>query len=172
MAAATLVAAVPAGVLAYLLVGTFLTQLGHLSTTFTVLAAATLLCCAVVVFLPFSMLIFGPRGEVAPKPAKAVEPKGKKKAKKGEPSGEVPAASGEIDAVSDSELMESAIDGPSEFGEEPTDDTFGSGEMPVVEGSMTQDGIGVVDAKLSEADMDAFVDDLELEEEPKPKKKK
>ena len=60
-AAASLVAAVPAAALAFFLVQSFLTRLGQLNTMFLGLYGATLAACVGIVFLPFAVLIFGPK---------------------------------------------------------------------------------------------------------------
>ena len=60
-AAASLVAAVPAAALGFFLVQSFLTGLGRLNTMFLGLYGATLAACVAIVFLPFAVLIFGPK---------------------------------------------------------------------------------------------------------------
>jgi hypothetical protein len=82
-AMATLVAAVPAGVLGCFVVNSFLGGLEHLPTTYQGLYGATLAGCAAMVFLPFAVLIFGPKAPKREKVA-AGEPAKPSKAKKGE----------------------------------------------------------------------------------------
>ena len=55
----SLVAAIPAGFLAYLLVTVFLKQADTLPTMAKVLVGVTLLCAALVALMPFGLLIFG-----------------------------------------------------------------------------------------------------------------
>jgi hypothetical protein len=177
LATATLVAALPAAFLGYFLVSTFLTQLDHLSTMFTVLAAATLLCCSGVVFLPLAILIFGPKSERAPKAAKEAKKTSAAKDAKAEAA---PESGLEVEAVG-SDALE-AVSGDVEWGEEPFAETVttSTGDLPVVEGAMTMDELGAVNADLSEADMtqenlDVFDDEefaFDEDEEPKKKKKK
>jgi hypothetical protein len=64
LALGTLVAAVPAALLGFLLVMSFLKQLDPLQkqgTMYVALYGTTLAACAAVVFLPVAVLIFGPR---------------------------------------------------------------------------------------------------------------
>ncbi len=55
----SLVAAIPAGFLAYLLVDVFLKRADTLPTMVKVLVGVTLLCAALVALMPFGLLIFG-----------------------------------------------------------------------------------------------------------------
>jgi hypothetical protein len=126
-AMATLVAAVPAGVLGYFVVNSFLGGLEHLPTTYQGLYGATLAGCAVMVFMPFAVLIFGPK---APKRAAGESVKAAKKGKGSDSKG--------VDAVEKStpELAAEAI--------EETERPVSTGELEVVEPT------------ASEAEMDAF----------------
>ena len=54
-----MVAAIPAGFLAYLLVTVFLKQADTLPTMAKALVGVTLLCAALVALMPFGLLIFG-----------------------------------------------------------------------------------------------------------------
>jgi hypothetical protein len=144
VAATTLLAAIPAGVLGALLVITLMTRLGSMPTMFTVLACVTLLACAGVVFLPAAVMIFGPKEEAAPAAAlRQAAPAAP--AKKGKRSGgeEAEAADEELGFGDEDALVEAAS----------------TGDLPVVEGGMTRDDIGAVDVHLSEADIDAFVEE-------------
>jgi flagellar biosynthesis/type III secretory pathway M-ring protein FliF/YscJ len=167
-ASASLVAAVPAGVLGFFLIKTFLTGLGQLPTTFIGIYGVTLAACAAVVFLPFAVLIFGAkspaRQPAADQTKKTEEPK--KGAEKEEPSleesFEEPASEVEADAV------EEAL-------EKPTS----TGEFEIVEPTASDDELGAFDGfDDSEPEMgssgsdDEFRFDDEEEEEPPKKKKK
>ncbi len=130
---ATLVAAVPAGVLGYFVVNSFLgvggsAGLEHLPTTYQGLYGATLAGCAAMVFLPFAVLIFGPK---APKRAAAESVKAAKKGKGSD--------SKVVDAVEKS-TPELAAEGIEAESERP----LSTGELEVVEPT------------ASEAEMDAF----------------
>ncbi|MEX0701667.1 MAG: hypothetical protein WD069_06175 [Planctomycetales bacterium] len=69
----SLVAAIPGGILAALMVMTIVAKFGEMPTSFTVLASIVLAVCAFVAVLPLGILIFGPRrpGEAAEKKAAA-----------------------------------------------------------------------------------------------------
>jgi hypothetical protein len=165
-ATASLVAAVPAGVLGFFLVKTFLTGLGQLTTMFLGLYGVTLAACAAVVFLPFAVLIFGAKSP-ARRPASddtknMGEPK--KGSEKDEPeleeSFEEPAPELEAEAV-----------------EEAADKPTSTGEFEIVEPTASDDELGAFDGfDDSEPAMEASGSDDEFrfddEEEPPKKKKK
>jgi hypothetical protein len=166
-AAASLVAAVPAGVLGFFLIKTFLTGLDHLPTTFLGIYGVTLAACAAVVFLPFAVLIFGAkspaRQPAAEQTKKPEEPK--KGAEQEEPSLE--------ESFEDSapELEAEAVE---EAAEKPTS----TGEFEIVEPMASDDELGAFDgfddsepATGSSGSEDEFRFDDE-EEPPKKKKKK
>jgi hypothetical protein len=172
-ALASLVAAVPAGVLAYFLVSSFLTGLGQLTTTFMGLYGVTLAACAGILFLPFAILIFGPKAP-ARKAATAAEPEVDAQSK--ESLAEEPAAtdqSGVVDA-----LDESVPDIDGEAIEEAAEAPVSTGEFEIVEPTPSEAELDAVHdfGEPGPAD-DAFDDDFkfddEIEEEaPKKKKKK
>lgn len=68
----SLVAAIPAGFLAYLLVRAFLDSADKLTTTTQVLVGVTLFCAALVTLMPFGLLIFGGKKSVPEEDAKPV----------------------------------------------------------------------------------------------------
>jgi hypothetical protein len=165
MALASLVAAVPAAVLGFFLVGSFLKQLEplqHQGTMYVALYGTTLAACAAVVFLPLAVLIFGPRA--ARRPAGA--PK-----------------SGAAVKAPPTSVDQSAID---EAGEAAADDegaapkasrkAMSTGELEVVEATPSMDDLAAYDDEamprsgevpaMEEEDF-AFDD-----EEPEPPKKK
>ena len=126
-AMATLVAAVPAGVLGYFVVNSFLGGLEHLPTTYQGLYGATLAGCAAMVFLPFAVLIFGPK---APKRAAGESVKAAKKGK-----------------GSDSKVVDAVEKSTPELAAEAIEET----ERPVSTGELE-----VVEPTASEAELDAF----------------
>lgn len=67
---ASLVAAVPAGYLAYEMASTFLTRADKMAGVLTIIAGLTLAVSAVVTLIPVAILLFVPSAE---KPAKASE---------------------------------------------------------------------------------------------------
>jgi hypothetical protein len=146
-AMATLVAAVPAGVLGYFVVNSFLGGLEHLPTTYQGLYGATLAGCAAMVFLPFAVLIFGPK---APKRAAGEAAKAAKKGKGSD--------SKVVDAVEKStpELAAEAI--------EETERPVSTGELEVVEATASEaelcafDSFGEQDESKTET-VDAFTDE-------------
>jgi hypothetical protein len=167
-AAASLVAAVPAGVLGFFLIRTFLTGLGQLPTTFIGIYGVTLAACTAVVFLPFAVLIFGAkspaRQPAADQTKKAEEPK--KGAEKEEPS---------LEESFEDSAPEVEADAVEEGLEKPTS----TGEFEIVEPTPSDDELGAFDGfDDSEPEMgssgsdDEFRFDDEEEEPPKKKKKK
>jgi hypothetical protein len=150
-AMATLVSAVPAGVLGYFVVNSFLGGLEHLPTTYQGLYGATLAGCAVMVFMPFAVLIFGPK---APKRAPAESAKAAKKAK----------GAKAVDAVEKS-TPELAAEGI----EEETERPVSTGELEVVEPTASEaemdsfDGLGDQDESKTDT-FDAFTDEGSSEE--------
>ena len=179
MATASLVAFLPAAALGYSLVSTFLSRLGsdQFSTMLKCLYGATLLGCAGVIFLPFAVLIFGPKAPKAePKPVE----KGAKPAKKAKDEAE----SGELESGSESEASFDDSGSEADLGSEAelSDEALvesgeggSTGELEVVEGGMTHDELGAIDASVSDDELkvpeeDFFTD--EDEEPPASKKKK
>jgi hypothetical protein len=138
-AMSTLVVALPAGLLGYFVVTSFLGNFEHLPTMYQGLYGATLAGCVVMVFLPFAVLIFGPK---APKMATATASAKPSKGEKGSDSKVV-------DAIEESspELAAEGI-------EEETERPLSTGELDVVQPT------------ASEAEMDAF-DGFDAEDESK-----
>jgi hypothetical protein len=166
-ATASLVAAVPAAVLGYFLVNTFLTKLGQMTTVFLGLYGVTLAACAAIVFLPFAVLIFGPkspaRGAVLPKKTKDADAATSEKAEPG-----IEESLEESKSELDAESIEEAAKVP-----------ISTGELEVVEAAPSDDEFGAFDAPFDEEkvateaiDSDEFRFDDEEEEPPKTKKKK
>lgn len=168
-AAASLVAAVPAAALGFFLVQSFLTGLDRLSksTMFLGLYGVTLAACVGIVFLPFAVLIFGPKAPAR----KAAAADGSKDVppEKAPETGELPVpdefdkSSPELDAME----MEAGAEAPTSTGEleivEPTDS---EGELDEFDNFDT----GEAETEAFAADDDEFrFDD---EEEPPKKKKK
>jgi hypothetical protein len=147
-AMATLVAAVPAGVLGYFVINSFLGGLEKLPTTYQGLYGATLAGCAAMVFLPLAVLIFGPK---SPKRAAAESAKASKK-KKGSDSQVV-------DAV-DTSKPELVAEGIEEASEKP----LSTGELEVVEPTASEaeldalESFGGQDESKTET-FDAFTDE-------------
>ena len=145
----SLVAAIPAGFLSYLLVMVFLNQADSLKTTMQIVVGATLLASVVVTLMPFVLLIPGRK--------KALDNAG--------PAAAV--ASGDDDAV---EVMDDdAADVDAEEDLSATSD-FGLDDS---DADVMSDSSGEIESgPVSSMDeMDAFDMDDE-EEEPKPKKRK
>lgn len=65
MTGVSLIAAIPAAFLAYLLVMLFLNRFDQLATMLQVIAGTTLLACALVALMPVGILLFGPRAKSA-----------------------------------------------------------------------------------------------------------
>ena len=170
MALAMIVPAVPAALLGFFLVTSFLRQLDPLQkqgTMYVALYGTTLAACAAVLFLPLAVLIFGPRSPKAPAAPKGAADKAAPK------SGTVP-ATGEEDSLAD-ESAESLGD------EEPsTAATAGhgmsTGELEVVEPTPSMDNIAAYDDEVlpPSGEMPAFEEEEFAfdEEEPEPPKKK
>jgi hypothetical protein len=127
-ALATLVVALPAALLGFFLVNTFLSNLDHLrehGTMYMALYGTTLAACAGMVFLPVAVLIFGPR---APKAAGA--PKSGTDVKAAPKSGTVPKPeTGEMEAAPSADSV-AAFD---EAGERKAGKAMSTGELEVVD---------------------------------------
>jgi hypothetical protein len=160
VAATTLVAAIPAGVLVFFLVATFLGKLEALRahTAIMSLYAVTLAASAAVVFLPFGVLIFGPKG--APKDKSST---GSSDGSKSLPEEKAKAEGAEAAAATGLEEEE---------GEAPMGST---GDLDIVDIDPTFDESEVVDVEEEHAGGDAvdtFGDDFSFEDEPPPTPKK
>jgi hypothetical protein len=163
-ATASLVAAVPAAVLGYFLVNTFLTKLGgQMATVFLGLYGITLAACAAIVFLPFAVLIFGPksaaRGTVSQKKAKDEDEVDSEKAES-----EVEESFDESKRELEAEAVEEAADVP-----------ISTGELEVVEASPSDDEFGAFDAPFDEKEVETEAvgsDEFRFDDEEEPPKKK
>jgi hypothetical protein len=171
-AAASLVAAVPAAALAFFLVQSFLTRLGQLNTMFLGLYGATLAACVGIVFLPFAVLIFGPK---APTRKAAAADSGSKDAppEKTAETGELPVRDEFDKSTPELDAMEME-EGGTEGGATPTS----TGELEIVEPTQSDAELEAFDDFDSgEAETEAFAADedefrFDDEEEPPKKKKK
>ena len=130
-AMATLVVALPAGLLGYFVVNSFLGGLEHLPTMYQGLYGATLAGCVVMVFLPFAVLIFGPK---APQMATATE---SAKPSKGEKGSESKVVDG---------IDESSPELAAEGMEEETERPLSTGELDVVEPTASEAEMGALDS--------------------------
>jgi hypothetical protein len=164
MALATLVAAVPAVVLGFFLIGTFWNNLEHLRERGMLVAlyGTTLAACAAMVFLPIAVLIFGPRSpkQIAGAPT----------------SGSVPKAP--PTSVDQSVVEESAESLADEEGAAPAKSSraMSTGELQVVEPTPSMDDLAAYDdeaippsGEMPVVEMD---EDFAFDEEPAPPKKK
>lgn len=142
-AAASLVAAIPAGILSALLVMMFLTHSQNLSGLLPVIVGLALVCAAVVVLMPFGILLFS--GKAA---AKGADKAGAKA----------------VDA-DDAEL--SASEGLL------ADDDGEIGETVVFDPDSSNELADLADSEIDEAtDEDVFADEDDFDDEPKKKKGK
>lgn len=170
-AAASLVAAVPAAALGFFLVQSFLTGLGKLNTMFLGLYGATLAACVGIVFLPFAVLIFGPKAPAR----KASSADGSKDVppEKAPETGELPVPDEFDKSTPELDAMEME-EGGTEGGEAPTS----TGELEIVEPTGSEGELDEFDNFDSgEAETEAFAADedefrFDDEEEPPKKKKK
>lgn len=146
-AAASLVAAIPAGILATLLVMMFLTHAENLKGLMPVFVGAALLCAVVVVIMPFGILLFsGKSGAKA-----ATKATGKPGAKADE--------AGDAEVSGSGELLASEEE---EFGETVVFDPDSSSNLA-----------DIADSEIDEETDEDIFDDEEIEEElPKKKGKK
>jgi hypothetical protein len=165
-ATASLVAAVPAAILGYFLVNTFLTKLGgQMATVFLGLYGVTLAACAAIVFLPFAVLIFG-----AKSPARGTVPQKKTKGEDEAPSEN---AEPEVEESFDESKPDLDVTAVEEVADVPTS----TGELEVVEATPSDDEFGAFDAPFDEEEVktEAIESDefrFDDEEEPPKKKKK
>jgi hypothetical protein len=178
-ATASLVAAVPAALLGYFLVKSFLTGLGQLtnSTMFLGLYGVTLAACAAVVFLPFAVLIFGPKSPARQPASDESEKEDEKEtgAEKGESSA---AESFDAESFESGSFEEGTPELDAEVVEEAADVPTSSGEFEIVEPAASDAALGTLeDFDSGEAATQAFStdDDFTFDDEdepPAPKKKK
>ena len=179
-ATASLVAAVPAALLGFFLVKSFLTGLGQLtkSTMFLGLYGVTLAACAAVVFLPFAVLIFGPKSP-ARRPA-SDESENEDEKETGAEKGESEAAeSFDAESFESGSFEEGTPERNAEVVEEAADAPTSSGEFEIVEPTASDAELGSLeDFDSGEGATQAFAtddDDFAFDDEdkpPAPKKKK
>ena len=150
----SLVAAIPAGVLSYLLVMVFLNQADSLKTTMQVVVGLTLLVSFVVTAMPLVLLIPGRK-----KPAT----EGDKAVAMASDDGEV------VDVVDDDDEASNAMDEDLEELSSTSDFDLGDSDSDVM-----SDSSGELDTGPTSSmdDIDAFDMDDEEDEKPKPKKRK
>tara|TARA_R100001132_G_C3275139_1_gene97802 strand:- start:3307 stop:3810 length:504 start_codon:yes stop_codon:yes gene_type:complete len=158
----SLIAAIPGGFLAYLLVMAFLNHAESMSTMLLAVAGTTLLMSAVLVLMPIGALIFGPKG-------------GAKKKAKGKDS--EAADSFDEDEAGDEELVsDSAAELSGEFEDdelgddfdETDDDSFESaGDLEI--GDDFDDA--EVSGQLSDSEFDFADDDYEFDEDDEEENK-
>lgn len=121
-AAASLVAALPAGILATVLVMMFLTHMENLNTGMMAIAGSTLIVAAALLLMPFGILLFS--GKAATKAA----PKAAAGGKAADADEAVVTADDELLADDDGEINETVEFDPSSvseadvFDDEPTDE--------------------------------------------------
>ncbi|MDX1967504.1 MAG: hypothetical protein SFV23_10060 [Planctomycetaceae bacterium] len=148
-AAASLVAAIPAGILGALLVMVFLNHAENLKLMTQLLVGGTLAVTAAITFTPFAVLIFGGKKPAAKSPAKV--------ASVSDDEADLVAASDEIVSTGDDEDTETVVYQTSEE-DEGTDDLIEADAF----GDETDD-----DLILSDDDVDTVAE----EDEPPAKKK-
>ncbi len=152
-AAASLVAAIPAGILGALLVMVFLNHAENLKLMTQLLVGGTLAVTTAIALTPFAVLILGgkkPAGKAAAKAGVAMS----------DDDGDLVEASGEIMATGDEdEDTETVVYQTNDDDDEVTDDLLDAGEF----GDDTDD-----DLILSDDDVDTVAE----EDEPPAKKKK
>lgn len=150
----SLVAAIPAGFLSYLLVMVFLNQADSLKTTMQAVVGATLLVSAIVALMPFALLI-----------------PGKKKKEPAESSESVAEVLDDDDAV---DVMEEDAEVSEDVEVDQDAPSSSDYELDDSDADVMSDSSGEIDAGNDSSldDIDAFDMDDEEEEEPKTKKKK
>lgn len=147
-AAASLVAAVPAGILCALLVMVFLNHAENLKTMTQALVGGTLMVTAVVTLLPFGVLIFGGRkAGKAPEKAKAGAAADKADDGMIATSDDIIATDDDLEADEDTEtvLYQDAVDDDADTAEVFEDEDFSTTDEE--------------DFALSDDDIEAYEDD-------------
>ncbi len=173
LALAALVVALPAALLGFSLVGTFLRELDRLrplGTMYVALYGTTLAACAAVVFLPIGLLIFGPR---AAKAGGAPKSGAVKAAPKSGTVAEAPPASGE-EAVIDDESSESLADEET-AAPKKSSRPMSTGELEIVEATPSMDDLAAYDDEAAPPTGEVRVieeEDFAFDDEPEPPKKK
>jgi hypothetical protein len=168
-ALATLVVALPAALLGFFLIGSFLNQLDQLrerGTMYMALYGTTLAACAAMVFLPAGVLIFGPKSTKA-------GAKSRTDVKSPPKSGSVPQAPAtSVDQAVVDEASESLVED-----EAPASKGSGTstGELEVVEATPSMDELAAYDDEVMppSGEVPAIEEeDFLFDEEPAPPKKK
>lgn len=158
----SLVAAIPAGFLSYLLVMVFLNSADSLKMMTQIIAGLTLACSALVTLMPIGLLVMGGR-KASPKGAA------------GKPARDA-VSSGEVDVVEDAdveEMVESSDAEVSEFDEDADVEEVSEFEMEDSDAEVTADSDDeIASGPASSLDEIESVDFEDEEDEPKPKKRK
>jgi hypothetical protein len=141
LALASLTAALPAGILAFLIVSTFLTQFEAMGGMLSALAGLTLALSALVALMPVGILVFGPKADRPAKPPK---------------SGETPAAAA-VGAAPD-ELSADELESSAEFSESALELSDASLEID-------EDEVVVADDEVFDESISGEYDDFEFEPE-------
>lgn len=145
LALTSLTAAVPAGLLAFLIVSTFLSdsfdQMGGL---LTVLAGLTLVVGSMVALMPVGILLFGPKSD---------KPKKEKASKASDDVVAVAPSSGELSAVD--------MDAADAFSDAEMDASSSAFEMDEID----EDEVVVADDDMFDEDGSGEFDDFDFEEE-------
>ena len=154
LAGVSLVAAIPAGLLAWLLVDGFLNHFDKMPIALQGVAGLTLLVCALAVLLPPGVLVFGPKAAGTAAPASAKSASKKNKAAEEDLGGdaeleELDAAGGEIDEISPVDDVSDDLGEVEELSEEET----------LEAGSEEFDLSDMDDVQVEESDMDMEVDE-------------
>ena len=154
------IAALPAALLAFFVVRTFLNRFGDLSTTFQALAGSLLALCTAIAVLPVLIVLFGPKGEKKAKKPKVAD----------KDSEEDAPADDDVEAVDEGEDPFEVSD-EEESSRESGGDDFAIADDELE--SMDDDDFGEValdeSAFLEDADdsIDPFDEDVFEDEEPK-----
>ena len=166
----SLVAAIPAGFLAYLLVVVFLKQADTLPTMMKVIVGVALLCAVLVALMPFGLLIFGGARKSDADGSKAGKRKGAEADEDEDEVSAVDDVDDDVEAVDDDSV--SAFEDEDEDGdEESVADVMADSDDEITAGP---------DSSLDEIESVDFEDEDEVEpldfededEEPAPKKPK
>jgi hypothetical protein len=168
LALATLVAAIPAALLGFFLVLSFLNQLDHLrerGTMYVALYGTTLAACAAMVFLPVAVMIFGPRAA--------------KRAPKSGTDVKSPPKSGTVAQAPPTSTEHAAFDESIEEGEElaakSASKATSTGELEIVEATPSMEEMAAYDDEAIPPSTEVPVieeEDFLFDDEPAPPKKK
>ncbi|MCH9652316.1 MAG: hypothetical protein K0U86_17190 [Planctomycetes bacterium] len=148
----SLVAAIPAGFLTYLLVMAFLNHAEAMSTTLLGVAGLTLLLSAVLTIIPIGALIFGPKGDSK-----------KKEKSKGKDLGEADSAEADDDLVPDSAAELSDEFGVDEYETEEEDELASGDDLDFGESDEFSDS--EISSEFEDDDFGFEEDDYEFDDE-------